>query len=476
MALDEIQEAQTVDFQSTTAPAAGPPNEAPLEAAAADGTLTAEATEQSSVSLRGARDFWLVWSGQSVSMLGDGLYGIAMAWWITQELGSATALAGYALCWFIPSVTLPFIAGSLIDRTNRKTLIAIMDGAQGLAVTALAALLATGNLQLWQVYAGAVILSACSAIHGPALDSSIPNLVPEAALARANGLYATSGSVSNIAGPLFGGTLVGLVGLPVTMVINALSFWFATVATLLAKIPSPKADDGGGKSAFRKLVDDATYGYRWIWAHRAILYLLLIFTTCNFLIAPTYPLEALIIKDRLAPNAESFGMSGAFVFGLVSGAMAVGTLIGALFFSRGFAIKPMAWGVCIGWAIGGLAEIVFGLSTLVPLSLGVGLVIGVFGPLVNIPSQTIWMSYTPDAERGRIFAARRTIAWGIQPISIAMGGLLAEQIGPSALFVGSGLIITVIALANLIFNKTIRTLYAPDLTPEATTRGLIYRR
>src|SRR5690349_8832265 len=49
-------------------------------------------------SLRGERDFWLVWSGQSVSLLGDGLYGIAMAWWITQTLGSATALAGYALC------------------------------------------------------------------------------------------------------------------------------------------------------------------------------------------------------------------------------------------------------------------------------------------------------------------------------------------------------------------------------------------
>src|SRR5204863_146122 len=177
---------------STAAPAAGPADETVMEAVS---------EEQANVSLRGARDFWLVWSGQSVSMLGDGLYGIAMAWWITQELGSATALAGYALCWFIPTVTLPFLAGSLIDRSSRKALIVMMDGAQGLAVTALAILLGTGSLQLWQVYAGAVILAACSSIHGPALDSSIPNLVPTAALTRANGLYATSQSVSNIAGP-----------------------------------------------------------------------------------------------------------------------------------------------------------------------------------------------------------------------------------------------------------------------------------
>jgi DHA3 family macrolide efflux protein-like MFS transporter len=472
MDLDEIQEIQTLDYQSTAAPAAGPPDEAPLEAA----VEAVAPAEDAKVSLRGARDFWLVWSGQSVSMLGDGLYGIAMAWWITLELGSATALAGYALCWFIPSITLPFIAGSLIDRSSRKGLIALMDGAQGLAVTALAVLLSTGNLQLWQVYAGAVVLSACSAIHGPALDSSIPNLVRAAALTRANGLYATSQSVSNIAGPLFGGTLVGLAGLPVTMLINALSFWFATGATLLAKIPSPRAQDGTGKSGFRRLVDDATFGYKWIWGHRAILYLLLIFTTCNFLIAPTYPLEALIIKDRLGPGASALGMSGAFVFGLVSGTMAVGTLISALFFSRGFAIKPMAWGVCIGWAIGGVAEIVFGLSTLVPLSLVVGLFIGMFGPLVNIPSQTIWMSYTPDAERGRIFAARRTIAWGIQPISIALGGLLAERIGVSNLFVGVGAVIVTIALGNLVFNRKIRTLYAPDLQPEAAKLGLLYRK
>src|SRR3954467_7247467 len=136
MAVNEIQDAETVDFQSTAAPAAGPADEVAVEAVS---------EEQANVSLRGAKDFWLVWSGQSVSMLGDGLYGIAMAWWITQELGSAAALAGYALCWFIPTVTLPFVAGSLVDRTSRKALIVAMDSAQGLAVTALAILLATNN-------------------------------------------------------------------------------------------------------------------------------------------------------------------------------------------------------------------------------------------------------------------------------------------------------------------------------------------
>jgi MFS family permease len=467
----ELQEAEPSDFSI------GNDAAAIRTAQEAGGDEASPSPAEGGISLRGARDFWLVWSGQSVSMLGDGLYGIAMAWWITQELGSATALAGYALCWFIPTVTLPFIAGSLIDRTSRKGLIVAMDGAQGLAVTGLAALLATGNLQLWHVYVGAIVLSACSAIHGPTLDSSIPNLVPAAALPRANGLYATSNSVANIAGPLFGGTLVGLVGLPFTMIINAATFWFATIATLLARIPSPRVRDDTGRSAFARMVDDATYGYKWIWKHRAILYLLLIFTTCNFLLAPTYPLEALIIKERLAPSGATLGWDGAFVFGLVSAAMAVGTLASALFFSRGFAIKPMAWGVCAGWTLGGLAALSFGLSTSVLLSLVVAFFMGVSGPLCNIPSQTIWMSYTPDAERGRIFAARRTIAWGIQPVSIAIGGLLAEHvIGPSALFVGSGTLIVLIALGNLVFNRKIRGLYAPDLQPEAAGLGLIYRR
>lgn len=409
-------------------------------------------------------------------MVGDGLYGIAMAWWITQTLGSPTALAGYALCWFIPTVTLPFIAGSLIDRTDRKTLIALMDGLQGVAVTVLAVLLATNQMQLWHVYIGAVVLASCSAIHGPALDATIPNLVPSAALIRANGLYATSNSVSNIAGPLLGGTLVGFVGLPFTMLINAASFWFATGATLLAKIPSPRVRDESGKSALARMVDDATYGYKWIWKHRAILYLLLIFTSCNFLLAPTYPLEALVIKNQLSASGAALGMNGAFVFGLVSTAMAVGALASALFFSRGFAIKPMAWGVCVGWAAGGLAAIFFGLSSSVLLSLVAGFFMGASGPMCNIPSQTIWMSYTPDAERGRIFAARRTIAWGIQPVSIALGGLLAERIGASSLFVGAGVIITFIALGNLLFNQKIRSLYAPDLAPEARGLGLLYRR
>src|SRR5205814_10635585 len=140
----------------------------------------------------------------------------------------------------------------------------------------------------------------------------------------------------------FGGTLVGLAGLPLTMMINALSFWAATIATLIARIPSPRVRDGGEKSAFARMVDDATYGYKWTWKHRAILYLLLIFTTCNFLIAPTYPLEALIIKNQLSGSAASLGMNGAFVFRLLSAAMALGTLLSALFFRRGFGIKPLA--------------------------------------------------------------------------------------------------------------------------------------
>ncbi len=467
---DDVQETQPTDFS------VGSTANAIHTAEAANAAETNPNDPQASVSLRGARDFWLVWSGQSVSMLGDGLYGIAMAWWITQTLGSATALAGYALCWFIPSVTLPFIAGTLIDRSSRKALICLMDGAQGVAVTMLAGLLATGNLQLWHVYAGAVVLSSCSSIHGPTLDASIPNLVPSAALPRANGLYATSQSVSNIAGPLFGGTLVGLVGLPVTMLVNALSFWAATFATLISHIPSPRVKDGTSKSGVARIVDDATYGYKWIGKHRPILYLLLIFTAGNFLIAPTYPLEALIIKNQLHASAVSLGMDGAFVFGLVSAATAIGTLFSALFFTRGFAIKPMAWGVCAGWTVGGLAVLLYGLSTSVFLTLVIALFMGISGPLCNIPSQTIWMSYTPDSERGRIFAARRTIAWGIQPISIAFGGLLAESIGAGALFVGSGILILIIALGNLIFNRTIRTLYAPDLEPRAARLGLIYRR
>src|SRR5205823_8868916 len=101
-------------------------------------------------------------------------------------------------------------------------------------------------------------------------------------------------------------------------------------------------------------------------------------------------------------------------------------------------------------------------STSVLLTLPIALFMGMSGPICNIPSQTIWMSYTPDAERGRIFSARRTIAWGIQPISIALGGLLAERVGASALFVGSGSLIVLIAIGNLIFNQKIRTLYAPD--------------
>lgn len=158
----------------------------------------------------------------------------------------------------------------------------------------------------------------------------------------------------------------------------------------------------------------------------------------------------------------------------MSAAQAVGALGSALLFSRGYAIRPMAWGVCIGWILTGGAAIGFGLTSVVGLALGFALLLGIAGPLSYISSQTIWMSYTPNTERGRIFAARRTIAWGIQPISVALGGLLAEQVGVSSLYVGAGILIILIALGNLAFNRPIRSLYSPDLDPSRPP-GLFYR-
>ena len=303
--------------------------------------------------------------------------------------------------------------------------------------------------------------------------------MPDAALPRANGLYATSQSVANIAGPLFGGTLVGLVGLPVTMLHQRAQLLVRHHRDAAGPHPLAAAcRTASGQSAVPPAgLHDATYGYKWIWQHRAILYLLLIFTTCNFLIAPTYPLETLIVKNQLAAGGAALGWDGAFIFGLVSAAMAVGALASALFFSRGWAIKPMAWGVCIGWAVGGLAA-----HRLRPLHLGLALAgAGLLHGRVRAALQH------PQPDDLDVLHARRRAGPHLRrpahhrlghPADLDCPGRPAGRAdrGRAPCSSSSARSSALIALGNLVFNRTIRTLYAPDLEPAAAGRGLLYRR
>lgn len=115
------------------------------------------------------RGFTIIWFGQLVSFLGTGMTNFALSFYIFEKTGQATALTIAIFCFVAPSIILSPLAGALVDRWNRKTLIVVTDLSAGVVTLVwLFILLTAGDLQLWQIYLGNVITGAFNALQFPA--------------------------------------------------------------------------------------------------------------------------------------------------------------------------------------------------------------------------------------------------------------------------------------------------------------------
>ena len=128
--------------------------------------------------------FWLLWSGQAVSLFGSQLVQFALIWWLTKETGSGTVLATATLVGIVPQVVLGPIIGALVDRWNRQRILFVADTAVALASLFLALLFELGIVEIWHVFAILFVRALGSAFHGPTMLTSTALMVPKEQLTR----------------------------------------------------------------------------------------------------------------------------------------------------------------------------------------------------------------------------------------------------------------------------------------------------
>ena len=139
------------------------------------------------------RDFSLLWLGKSISQLGDGAGFIGLMWWVQSQTGSATALGLMAAISTLLRVILAPFSGVLADKLSKKTIIVLMDLLRGVIYTALAYLAWSNQLTRTSLIILASANTLCSVFFGPAITSSIPLLVKENNLPRANSFLQMTG-------------------------------------------------------------------------------------------------------------------------------------------------------------------------------------------------------------------------------------------------------------------------------------------
>jgi MFS family permease len=386
------------------------------------------------------RDFALLWTGMTVSLLGDGVFYIAIAWQVYQLSNVPAALALVGLAMSIPQVLFLLLGGVVSDRFNRRRVMLSADVIRGLAIAAMGVLSITGTLRIWHLMVLAAVYGGGTAFFGPAFDAIVPDIVPRAELAEANSLdQFVRPAALRLAGPALGGLMISATGVGWAFVLDGLSFVISIGALLLMhSFPPERAAGEGTQSTTRAIREGFGYvrAHVWLWGTfgaAALAYLLFM--------GPTEVLLPFVVKNDLGGSAKTLG----FVYA----AGGIGAIGAALIIGQRGLPKRFVTFMFVSWALATFAVAGYGLAVVPWHAMAACLVFSGLETAGTIVWATTKHRLVPAGLLGRVSSFDWFISIGLLPLSFALTGPVAGLIGARATLVGAGVLGGVVTIAAL---------------------------
>jgi MFS family permease len=407
--------------------------------------------------LLGTKDFGMLWAGQAVSQIGDGLSKVALLWFVYELTGSAFKMTVIGLLQTIPPLVFGPLIGVYLDRLPKKMVMIVVDLVRTLTVLLIPLCYAFDVLTLECLYVLVFLNSIVSTIFGPALSSAVPLIVDRSQLTSANALIQSTTNVGVLLGPALGGLGIALVGVQNVLYFNAAAYFISA----LCIVPIAVRDSRAVKQLevlSTSIIKDLTVGFRFVFIQHRIVFALMI-------TAVLYNLAISAFVFMLPVVAKEVLQVGPLELGWIWSALGIGMLAASLWLAwvpQGD-FRNRIGRIAKFLAVGGLAVCSLGLIE-TPILSSTMLLIGVIGgttsvyyPVVSATLQEI----TPEHLLGRVFTTFSTGGMASAMVGMAGFGWAADEIGPAASLVGIGLALLLTAMVTI---HVSRRDYAPVTT------------
>ncbi len=409
-----------------------------------------------------ARDFRLVWAGESISLLGDAFQTVAVSWLVLDLTGSGLALGAILIAAAIPRGIFMLLGGVLADRISPRDLALGSNVLRGVLTAIVAFLVLGGGIQIWHLVAVGVVFGTVDAVFLPAINTLVPRLVPPGRLAAANALMQGTAQLMGTVGPAIAGFTIALIGVGIAFVLDAASFAVAALALWLVRAGATagsqvelttepalaaaaatasdleprttSSPDAPSASIASALVE----GARSVLGDPVMRSIVLVSTAVN--LAFTGPVAVGL------PWLVLVGFGGdALALGMLFAAFGAGSLVGAVL--GGSLRRPRQF----GWLVYGLViEVGVGLAAIsvaptIPLVAAIVLVIGVTLGYINVVMVAWVQEKTDPLLLGRTMSFLMLGSVVAAPLSLALAAILVDT-QTSAMFVAAGALVVVTGL------------------------------
>jgi MFS family permease len=374
------------------------------------------------------RDFRFLWTGASISLVGDGIFLVALAWQVYTLWGAPTALAVVCVAMSLPQALLLLFGGVVSDRFERRRVLIAADFLRGLAIGAMGLLTVTHVLALWQLLLLAAVYGTGTAFFLPAFDATVPDLVPPELLAEANALdQFVRPTALRLVGPALGGVIIAYASAGGAFLIDAGTFAASAIAVLCMRARPCEPTAGYGVA---EGLQELKEGYRyvrsqvWLWGtflSASLAYLL--FT------GPADVLLPFLVKNTLHGSPQLLG--AVFAVG------GLGAVASALIMGQAGTPRRHITFMYVTWTIATIAVAGYGLAVLPWQLMLASLAFNAFDTAGLIVWGTTRHRLVPPAMRGRV-ASFRSVSYGLWPLSYALTAPMVALLGVRLTLVVAG--------------------------------------